>query len=92
MGEPEQINRKRAEANELRIQGCPSQAVELLQKARKKWPKHPNLLTDLASCHACVPEFEEAEECLLKLPEWFPGNEELLFFGSPLAAHDGSVS
>lgn len=84
MVELDRINRKREQANELRIQGSPLEAVAILQKARKKWPNHPNLLTDLASCHACVPEFDKAEKCLLKLLEWFPGNEELLLFAAEL--------
>lgn len=84
MVELDRINRTREQANELRVEGNPLKAVALLEKARKTWPKHSNLLADLASCYASVPEFDKAEKCLLKLLESFPDNEELLLFAAEL--------
>lgn len=84
MLEQDRIMKLREQANALRMEGSHSKAVALLQKARKKWPTDANLLTDLASSYASVPAFEKAEECLCKLLERFPDNEELLLFAGDL--------
>ena len=84
MEELEHISRVREEAHGLRVGGNPLKAVALVQKARKKWPKNANLLTDLASCYASVPDFERAEKCLGRLLERFPESEEVLLFAAEL--------
>jgi tetratricopeptide (TPR) repeat protein len=82
--EAEQISRKLEKANELRLSGNPIKAVTLLQNARKRWPKNANILTDLATCYACIPEFKKAEKCLHQLLERFPKNKEVLLFAAEL--------